>query len=49
MTIADEFGDIEKYNKMVLVEFFEFLGRWAYLIFKDEIFMPLYVKYKRIL
>ncbi len=49
MTLADEFEDIEKYNKMVLVEFYEFLGRWAYLIFQDELYMPLYVKYQRIL
>jgi hypothetical protein len=36
MTIADEMEDFDKYNRMVLVEFYEFVGRWAYLIFKQS-------------
>ena len=36
MTIAIEMDDYEKYNKMLLVEFYEFIGRWAYLIFQKQ-------------
>jgi len=33
MPIGDEMKDFDTYNKMQLVEFYEFLGRWARLLF----------------
>lgn len=35
MTIKNEMGDYDKYNQMQMVEFFEFIGRWAELLFQD--------------
>lgn len=37
MTIGDEMKDIEKYNMMNMPEFYEFLGRWAELLYVDQI------------
>ena len=35
MTIIDEMENFDLYNKMPLVEFYEFLARVAHLIFED--------------
>jgi hypothetical protein len=36
MTIGNEMGDFEKYEKMLPEEFYEFLGRWAFYVFRDN-------------
>lgn len=36
MAIGDEMKDFDSYNKMQLVEFYEFLGRWARLLFATQ-------------
>ena len=36
MPIGDEMKDFDNYNKMQLVEFYEFLGRWARLLFVNQ-------------
>ena len=36
MTLSDEMGEFDKYDKMLHCEFYEFLGRWSYLVFKDR-------------
>ena len=36
MTLADEMKEFENYNKMLLVEFYEFLARWAHLFYNDD-------------
>lgn len=33
MTIGDEMADFDNYNRMLLVEFYEFIGRLAHLLF----------------
>lgn len=51
MTIIDDMEDFEKYDHMLKVEFYEFLGRLAELLFeneKDEE-VPLYKKLARLL
>ena len=35
MTLEDEMGEFENYPRMQMCEFYEFLGRWAFLLFKD--------------
>lgn len=47
MTIIDEMGDFDNYNKMKHVEFLEFLGRLAELNYDGE--QPLVVKLERLL
>ena len=51
MTIIDDMEDFDNYENMLLVEFYEFLGRFAELIYEneegDEI--PLYKKLARLL
>ena len=37
MTIGDEMAEFHKYNEMPLVEFYEFIGRWAEITFSDDI------------
>jgi hypothetical protein len=36
MTLGDEMLEFENYHKVEKVEFFEFIGRWAYLLWKGE-------------
>lgn len=36
MTIADEMAEFHRYTQMPLAEFYEFIGRWAELVFKME-------------
>ena len=47
MTPQDEMAEFSKYNSMVLVEFYEFIGRWAELHFKEAV--PLTKKYEMLL
>lgn len=35
MTLTDEMQEFDKYQLMQVVEFYEFLGRWAYLLYKN--------------
>lgn len=48
MTIENEMGDFQKYTSMKLVEFYEFLSRWAQYTFK-EIQQPLPIKLQMLL
>jgi hypothetical protein len=34
MTLADEMAEFEKYDKLLRVEFYEFLARWAHYTYK---------------
>lgn len=36
MTIINEMNDFNKYFQLEMVEFYEFLGRWAYLLFSSH-------------
>lgn len=47
MTIPDEMKDYDKYNMIVMSEFYEFLGRWADLLYLDQI--PLIQKLGKLL
>lgn len=47
MTIPDEMKEFERYNKMAIVEFYEFLARWATLIYPSS--LHLLLKYEKIL
>ena len=49
MTIRDEMAQFELYNKMSLVEFYEFLGRLAFLVFRHEKMSPLAKKLEKLL
>lgn len=48
MTIIDEKKDFFAYNRMTLVEFFEFLGRWSQALFPLKT-QPLNFKIERLL
>lgn len=36
MTLSDEMGEFDKYEKMLHCEFYEFLGRWAFLVYRER-------------
>jgi len=47
MTIQDEMRDFDNYNRMLPVEFYEFLGRFAHLVFTES--LPLTKKLEKLL
>lgn len=49
MTIEDEMGDFAKYNQMSIVEFYEYLGRWAALTYEEDTSTPFLRKYEKLL
>lgn len=48
MTLTDEFDEYHQYNQMSQSEFYEFLGRWAELIYVD-LKIPLVEKISKLL
>jgi len=48
MTLTDEFSEYDKYHQMNTPEFYEFLGRWAELIYID-LKIPLVEKISKLL
>lgn len=46
-SLIDEMGEFDKYNQMVLSEFYEYLGRLAHLLYDEN--TPLSKKIERLL